>query len=211
MCFGRKQVWKGNLQQLQKEISIVSRVIIHPKYRNIGLGEKLVRDTLLFAGTPYVEAVAVMAKYNPFFEKAGMQKIAESKPSKPVTNALAELEALGFDRALMGSATYNQQKLAQTGNQPISDILTELSAHDGGVRRRLVNTPNPYPKHQEFKEKIANYTTTELAEALKSLSFAAQTKIYLFWTKNQAQSNKASYRLISGADNPDKFKNGEQK
>ena len=50
------------------------RVVVHPEYRTIGLGSKLVRETLAFAGTPYVEMVAVMAKYNPFAEKAGMQK-----------------------------------------------------------------------------------------------------------------------------------------
>jgi ABC-type transport system involved in cytochrome c biogenesis ATPase subunit/GNAT superfamily N-acetyltransferase len=180
-CFGRGKVWKGNISELQKQVSVVSRVIIHPKYRSIGLGEKLVRDTLLFAGTPYVEAVAVMAKYNPFFEKAGMQKIAESKPSKSVANALQELEDLGFDGALMGSTGYNQQKLEQTGTQPIKDILTELSRHDSGIRRRIANTVTPYPKHNEFTQKIANYTTEELAEALKRLSFANQTKTYLFF------------------------------
>jgi ABC-type ATPase with predicted acetyltransferase domain len=185
MCFGRKQVWKGNIEQLQKEVSVVSRVIIHPKYRSIGLGEKIVRDTLPFVGTPYVEAVAVMAKYNPFFEKAGMQKVAESKLSEPVTVALMELENLGFDAALMGSASYNQQKLSQTGTQPVIDILIELSHHDAGIRRRIACTKNPYPKHTEFTEKIANYTAAELAEALKRLSFANQTKTYLFWTKNQ--------------------------
>ncbi|RLI41568.1 hypothetical protein DRO59_06585 [Candidatus Bathyarchaeota archaeon] len=51
-----------------------NRVIIHPKYRTTGLGAKLVRETLTKAGTPYVETLAVMAKYNPFFEKAGMKK-----------------------------------------------------------------------------------------------------------------------------------------
>ena len=34
------------------------------------------------AGTPYVEMVAVMAKYNLFGEKARMQKIAEQPPAK---------------------------------------------------------------------------------------------------------------------------------
>jgi hypothetical protein len=34
------------------------------------------------AGTPYVEMPAVMAKYNPFAEKAGMKKIAEQPPQK---------------------------------------------------------------------------------------------------------------------------------
>jgi hypothetical protein len=177
------QVWIGDMKQLQKEVCVVSRVIIHPKYRSIGLGEKLVKETLAFAGTPCVEAVAVMAKYNPFFEKAGMQKIAESKPGKAVTDALAKLETLGFDNALLGSATYNKQKLSQTGTQPIVTILTELSERDGGIRRRLANTKTPYPHHQEFKEKIANYTDADLAEALKRLSFACQTKTYLFWKK----------------------------
>lgn len=184
MSFGRRQVWNGDMKQLQHDISVVSRVVIHPKYRSIGLGEKLVRDTLLFSGTPYVEAVAVMAKYNPFFEKAGMQKVVESKPNKTVTEALAKLEKLGFDSTLMGSAIYNQHKIEQTGTQPIIAILTELSEHNGGIRRRLANTTNPYPKHREFAEKIANCTSAELAEALKRLSFANQTKTYLFWKKN---------------------------
>jgi hypothetical protein len=73
----------------------------------------------------------------------------------------------------MGSASYNEQKLAHTTTQTIIEILTELSQHDGGIRRRLACTTNPYPRHQEFKEKIANYTAAELAEALKRLSFRA--------------------------------------
>jgi ABC-type lipoprotein export system ATPase subunit len=183
MSFGRKQVWKGDMKQLQHDISVVSRVVIHPKYRSIGLGEKLVKDTLLFAGTPYVEAVAVMAKYNPFFEKAGMQKITESKPQKTITDVITKLEKIGFDPMLLGSATYNHKIIQQTGTQAIIAILTELSEHNGGIRRRLANTTNPYPKHQELAEKIAGYTSTDLAEALKRLSFANQTKTYLFWPK----------------------------
>jgi ABC-type ATPase with predicted acetyltransferase domain len=72
MSFGRSKVWKGSIKQLQAEMSIISRVIVHPKYRSIGLGEKIVKETLSQAETANVETVAVMAKYNPFFEKAGM-------------------------------------------------------------------------------------------------------------------------------------------
>ncbi|MEM2169318.1 MAG: hypothetical protein QXS10_04795 [Candidatus Bathyarchaeia archaeon] len=39
-------------------------MVIHPKYRSIGLGQKLVKETLPLAGTPYVEMISVMAKYN---------------------------------------------------------------------------------------------------------------------------------------------------
>jgi ABC-type lipoprotein export system ATPase subunit/GNAT superfamily N-acetyltransferase len=185
MCFGRRQVWRGTMQQLQKEISLISRVVVHPKYRSIGLGEKLVHDTLPFAGTPNVEAVAVMAKYNPFFERAGMQKVAQSRPSKAVTNALAALKEQGFDVMLLGSATYNQQKIEQVGTQPIISLLTELSQRDGGIRRRLASTTNPYPHHSEFVEKIAGYNAEALGEALRRLGFCVQSKVYLFWAANK--------------------------
>ncbi|MCJ7719221.1 GNAT family N-acetyltransferase, partial [Candidatus Bathyarchaeota archaeon] len=74
--FGRRLVLpKMSMKELNEKLSVVSRVVVHPKYRTIGLGEKLVRDTLELASTEYVEMSAVMAKYNPFAEKAGMKKI----------------------------------------------------------------------------------------------------------------------------------------
>ena len=184
VTFGRTRVWKGNLKQLQQEVSTISRVIVHPKYRSIGLGAKLVAQTLNQAGTPNVETVAVMAKYNPFFEKAGMQRVAESKPSNYISHALQQLEQLGFDTALLAGTTITQQKLQQTGTKPIITILTELSKHDGIIRRRLANLKNIYPRHEEFTEKISQLNSAGLAETLKRLSFCAQSKIYLFWGKH---------------------------
>lgn len=45
---------------------------MHPKFHSIGLGAEIVRKTLLLAPTEIVEAMAVMARYNKFFESAGM-------------------------------------------------------------------------------------------------------------------------------------------
>ncbi|MEM3579608.1 MAG: GNAT family N-acetyltransferase, partial [Candidatus Bathyarchaeia archaeon] len=74
-CFGRRLVLpKMSMKELNEKLSTISRVVVHPKYRTIGLGTKLVKETLPLVGTPYVEMPAVMAKYNPFAEKAGMQK-----------------------------------------------------------------------------------------------------------------------------------------
>jgi len=47
--------------------------LIHA-YCTIGLAVKIVKETLPLAGKPYVETTEVMARYNPFFEKAGTQK-----------------------------------------------------------------------------------------------------------------------------------------
>ena len=181
LCFGRSKVWKGTFQELQREVSIISRVIVHPKYRSIGLGEKLVKETLTQAGTPNVEAVAVMAKYNPFFERAGMQKISQSKPNTAILNALSKLEQIGFDAALLSSETYSQKSISQIGKEPILNVLEELSKKDAAVRKRLANLQNVYPRHEEFTQKINTLDAVGLAKILKRLSFTAQTKIYLFW------------------------------
>jgi energy-coupling factor transporter ATP-binding protein EcfA2 len=186
MCFGRNKVWKGNLQRLQREISVISRVVVHPKYRSIGLGAKLVGETLARAGTPCVEAVAVMARYNPFFERAGMRRIAESKPSPHVTGALERVGGLGFDCALLAGVCYGERVVSEVGRKAVLDVLEELSKRDAGVRRRLVGLHNVYPRHEEFMAKAAELDVAGLAKALKRLSFMAQTKVYLFWRKEQA-------------------------
>jgi ABC-type lipoprotein export system ATPase subunit/GNAT superfamily N-acetyltransferase len=186
VTFGRSRVWRGSLQRLQREVSVISRVVVHPKYRSIGLGAKLVGETLALAGTPCVEAVAVMAKYNPFFERAGMRRIAESKPSVHVTAALERLGGLGFDSALLAGVCYGERVVSEVGREAVLDVLEELSRRDAGVRRRLVGLRNVYPRHEEFMAKAAELDVAGLAKALKRLSFMAQTKVYLFWRKEQA-------------------------
>ncbi|MFB3887970.1 MAG: GNAT family N-acetyltransferase [Candidatus Bathyarchaeia archaeon] len=182
-CFGRSKVWKGTLKQLQQQISIISRVVVHPKFRGIGLGEKLVQQTLPQCGTPYVEAVAVMAKINPFFEKAGMQRITQSQPSVAVAATLSELERLGFEPALLGCVGYVENLLQRVGCREVVGLLLELSRKDAAVRKRLLSLPCIYPRHEEFAQKLAQLDSAGLAEALKRLSFMAQSKVYLFWKK----------------------------
>lgn len=181
VTFGRKQVWKGNIKQLQQEVSSISRVIVHPKYRSIGLGEKIVKETLPQAGTPFVETVAVMAKYNPFFEKAEMTRVTESKPDPHVSEALEQLEKLGFEKDLLSATDLTAKRIRTVGTEQVVAILVELSKHNAIVRRRLGNLKNIYPKHEEFLQKICQLDASELAEALKKLSFCAQSKVYLFW------------------------------
>jgi ABC-type ATPase with predicted acetyltransferase domain len=117
-CFGRRLVLpRMSIQELNQKVSTISRVIVHPKYRTIGLGHKLVHETLPQAGTPYVETVAVMPKYNPFFEKAGMQKIAESPPPKAALKIAETLKALGFNTTFLHSQKYVSKKLTSLNTQ----------------------------------------------------------------------------------------------
>jgi ABC-type lipoprotein export system ATPase subunit len=181
--FGRSKVWKGNLSQLQKEVSTITRVIIHPKYRTIGLGTKIVKETLPLASTPHVETLAVMAKYNPFFEKAGMQKVAESKPNAHLLEAIEKLNALGFKPHMLQSQKHNMEKIKIVGKRKIVNILTELSRKGAIPRKRILPASQAYPSHKEFAEKTKKLCDEELAAALKKLGFLAQTKVYLFWSR----------------------------
>ena len=53
----------------------ISRVIVHPQFRGIGLASALVRHMCHHCPTPYIEASAAMGRAHPFFEKAGMHRI----------------------------------------------------------------------------------------------------------------------------------------
>ena len=111
-CMGRNLVLpKMTPKELNKKVSIIGRVVVHPKYRSISLGAKLVKETLPLAGTPYVEMVAVMAKYNPFAERGGMQRVVFQVPSKEALKICDVLEQLGFNTKLLGSESYVRRRL----------------------------------------------------------------------------------------------------
>ncbi|MEM9414559.1 MAG: GNAT family N-acetyltransferase [Planctomycetota bacterium] len=57
---------------LNQEVRCISRVIVDPRYRGLGLAVRLVRHALMTATTTYTEALAAMGAVSPFFEKAGM-------------------------------------------------------------------------------------------------------------------------------------------
>jgi len=57
---------------LNAEVRCISRVVVHPQWRGLGLAVTLVRAALDDATTTYTEALAAMGKVHPFFERAGM-------------------------------------------------------------------------------------------------------------------------------------------
>ena len=84
-CSARNQVMpqyggsasKERADLVNREITRLARIIIHPKFRGAGLAVKLVRETMPQTGKRVVETIAAMARYNPFFEKAGMTLVGE--------------------------------------------------------------------------------------------------------------------------------------
>jgi len=62
----------GRARLLNAEVRCVSRVVVHPQWRGLGLAVELVRRALDTATTPVTEALAAMGRATPFFERAGM-------------------------------------------------------------------------------------------------------------------------------------------
>lgn len=180
---GRRQAFGKSLSinELNMKLATISRVILHPKYRSIGLGVRLVRETLPLAARPYVETIAVMARYNPFFEKAGMEKIIESHGHESVRHAVEKLEKLGFKPYTLASTEANSQLLRTFNKEELEEIKTILLTVSPGYYKRLKSTSKPYVKREEFKEFLEGASPGTIAKLISRLAVLAQTKVYLFW------------------------------
>lgn len=63
------------LARVNAELECISRVIVHPIFRGLGLASRLVRHALSTAETPLVETLAAMGKIHPLFTQSGMQSV----------------------------------------------------------------------------------------------------------------------------------------
>jgi ABC-type lipoprotein export system ATPase subunit/GNAT superfamily N-acetyltransferase len=77
----RKLAWPGrydttdkraNAQRLNRELRCISRVIVAPPYRGLGIARALVSHALAHSPTPCVEALAALGRASPVFAAAGM-------------------------------------------------------------------------------------------------------------------------------------------
>jgi GNAT superfamily N-acetyltransferase len=185
-CYGRRKVLpKMTMQQLNQQLSIINRVVIHPKYRTIGLGEKLIHDTLPQAGTLYIEMVAVMAKYSPFAEKAGMKKVAEQQTQHELKRQTEAVTALGFNLQLIGSQQYVLSVLENLNEEQVSQLKTAFSAtkHPRFKREVASSRHDPYGKTADYIKYVQEADNLKLSKLIKILAMLSQKKVYLSWRK----------------------------
>ena len=185
-CSGRRFVLpKMSLKGLNMGLSTISRIVIHPKYRSIGLGAKLIRETLPRVSTPCVEMIAVMAKYNPFAEKAGMKKVSEQKPSEEALRVADMLSVLGFDLKLLGSQKYVLDKLQNLSPEHLESLKEAFVKNDHPRFRRefAANRHMPYGTAAAYREGVRNASIERMAKLVKIVGMLLQTKVYLFWRK----------------------------
>ncbi len=183
-CYGRRLMLpRMTMKELNMQLSIINRVVIQPKYRTVGLGAKLIRESLPLAGTRYVEMIAVMPKYNPFAEKAGMKKITEQKSSRSLLQLSQTVSELGFDLQLLGSERYVKAKLESLSLNQINQLKEAIikNKHPRFKKEFAVGSHQPFGKTNDFTNFVQNADLIKIAKLIKVLGILLQTKVYLFW------------------------------
>jgi len=195
-CFGRRLILpKMSMKELNEKLSIITRVVIHPKYRTISLGAKLVRETLPLAGTPYVEMPAVMAKYNPFAEKAGMKRIAEQPPPKEALRIVMTLQQFGFNTQLLGSTSYVSSKFKTLDSKAVTEIKNAFKRNYHIRFQKAFTHHLPFGKRKAYNREIVDASIEKLVQLTKICSFLAQTKVYLCWMASTKSSQPNCQRI----------------
>ena len=169
----RREDFSEYLKFINENVARIARVVVHPKYRGIGLGVRLVKETMPRCGYPIVETLAVMARYNPFFEKAGMKRFEYESyyHDERQPKFLQELEALGFNPDLLNSRRY------------CLSVLKNLSKKD---REKIVKLLKRYeivkPKYAKYslwkKLRAGEFTLEDLAEMISAVK---AKPVYLVW------------------------------
>jgi hypothetical protein len=138
-----QNLFKGFDRQTQlaiinMSIRCISRVILEPRLRGIGLATRLVRETMPRMQAPIIEAVGIMPLANPFFEKAGMKAFKPSVRLEQVELAEA-LSLAGIEDAELLDPQAVQRKLdalSPSGLQFVEIRIQQFLKCHG--RRRLM-------------------------------------------------------------------------
>ncbi len=113
------------LELVNKNVRCISRVIIEPRFRSLGLASRLVRQTMPKLEVSLIEAMAVMGQVNPFFEKAGMTAYAAKLPVRCIQMVEA-FSVVGIEEGEFTCPQKVQQKLTALQPNKANFIETQM-------------------------------------------------------------------------------------
>jgi hypothetical protein len=122
---------------------------------------------------------AVMTKYNPFAEKAGMTKIDEQCPPKEASNILKTLGKFGFDKRLLGSETYVRRRLETLSDAEILEIKEVFTRQRRMRFMKSFSYHLPFGSKGAYDKEIARASMDTLARLARTCGFLEQLKVHL--------------------------------
>lgn len=166
------------------EVRVIRRVVVDPRYRGLGIAVALVRRALEEAETPITEALAVMGRVHPFFERAGMRRVEGT--SRPADDRLDDaLWHVGVDAsALRNGQAEAWRRLDGLDERAMAFVMDEIERWErsGGWGGR----------HGEKKAKTES-AATFVDRVMDALGRAARP-VYYVWEKPESRGRRVERR-----------------
>ena len=156
----------GAAAMVNREFRTISRVVIHPQWRGLGLAVRMVQHALRDPETVYTEALAAMGRVHPFFERAGM--IRYDRPPRPEHARLQDaLDRLDISPGSLASVRLVLGKLESSSSSDRRWFELELRRWHRAAFRTT-------------KERIAAMMLPQLLEAARD-RLLSQPVYYLYY------------------------------
>ncbi len=140
---------------MNRQLVMLSRVVVHPTYRGAGVAAKFVRRSCELCPFPWIETLAQMGHINPFFEHAGFVRVGSSRPqrrSRTAHSAIYGGNRQDASRGLVSEETYQKSRYAEPvyyvfdnreNAKKVRQVAAEENAQESSLseqRRRDHNT-----------------------------------------------------------------------
>ena len=99
---------------LNKHIRCITRLIVEPRFRGLGLASQLIRETMPRLDVPIIEAMSVMGMVNPFLERAGMTAYRTQVPVRSL-RLIEAFSSVGIEEKQLVNPTETQRSIDRLG------------------------------------------------------------------------------------------------
>lgn len=114
--FGLSGRWgRLQLQAINSQLAMLSRVVIHPTFRGAGIAHEFVRRSCELCPYAWIETLTQMGHINPFFERAGFVRVGTSRPTTHSRQGHSKLYVRrkhGQKKSLVSSETFEKSRYA---------------------------------------------------------------------------------------------------
>ncbi|MBL0928149.1 MAG: hypothetical protein IBJ11_10945 [Phycisphaerales bacterium] len=121
-------------RRLNAEVRCISRVVVDPRARGLGVATALVRAYLAAPLTPRTEAVAAMGRVSGFFARAGMRELRGARPARDL-RLLAALRGAGVERWRLAQPGAVRARLESCDEAAREEVRRALRAWASAGRR----------------------------------------------------------------------------
>ncbi|MBX3475731.1 MAG: AAA family ATPase [Planctomycetes bacterium] len=131
-AYAPRAVLAQGTQALNRDLRLLSRVVVDPRLRGCGVAGALLRHALPRLGVPFVECIAQMADHSGFLQQAGFARLATLTQGRAAQSLLRELARRNLDPARIGCAQLADPALAR---RVAALVQSRIQTGHGSLRR----------------------------------------------------------------------------